>query len=188
MASSDSEIDDTTRAILRARTIELAAPPADDVETEFVELLVLRIGTERYGIATDEADAAIAVPDVTPLPGVPTFYRGVITHRGIVYPLVDIRPLVDRPAGESTFAYALLFASEERTVAIAADEVEGFVRLPVRDIATTIPANQDAGKSATRGLAPGGVLVLDAGLLLRDARLDVNDRPHITAQSLRESP
>ena len=187
MALLDNDRDEELEPILRARAADLATPLADDVPTALVDLVIFRIGDGRFALAASEADEAIDIAEVTALPGVPTFYRGLFSHRGIVYPLVDIRPFVGRPVEGDTPSQAILFASDERTVAIAADAVESFVRLPVTAIAATSPADEGSGISAIRGLAPGGLVVLDVEVLLGDARLVIDDRPNITAHGVRET-
>jgi purine-binding chemotaxis protein CheW len=187
VALLDNDRDEDLERVLRARAVDLAAPLADDIPTAFVDLVIFRIGDGRFALAASEADEAIDIAEVTALPGVPTFYRGLISHRGIVYPLLDIRPFVGRPVEGDTPLQAILFASEERTVAIAADAVESFVRLPVTAIAATSPADEGSRISAIRGLAPGELVVLDVGVLLGDARLVVDDRPTITDHGIRET-
>ena len=187
MALLDNDRDEDLKQILRARAADLAAPLVDDIPAALVDLLIFRIGEGRYALAASEADEAIDIAEVTALPGVPSYYRGLISHRGIVYPLLDIRPFVGRPVEGGSPLQAILFASEERTIAIAAGAVESFVRLPVTEIAATSPTDEGSGISAIRGLAPGALVVLDVGVLLGDARLVIDDRPNITDHGVRET-
>jgi purine-binding chemotaxis protein CheW len=173
--------------ILRARAADLAMPLPADVPIELVDLLVFRVGEERFAIAVGEANEAIRISEITWLPRVPPFYRGLISHRGIVFPLVDIRPLVGRPAAGGAHRHAILFTSDELTMAIAVDALESFVRLPVSEIAATSPGDEGAGLSAIWGLAPGALVVLDARVLLGDARLVIDERPNINDHAIKEN-
>jgi purine-binding chemotaxis protein CheW len=164
--------DDELRQLLHARAITLAAPRVIAPIAEVLELIVFRAGAERYAIDAVEADEAIEVGDVTPLPGVPPFYRGLIVEQGVVYPLIDIRALVGAPAAEPLApAHAILF-SGERTIAIAAETVESFVQIETASIEA--PAN-GAHSPAIRGVTDG-ITLLDIHLLLADARLVVDER------------
>ena len=166
--------DDELRQLLHARAITLAAPRVIAPIAEVLELIVFRAGAERYAIDAVEADEAIEVGDVTPLPGVPPFYRGLIVEQGVVYPLIDIRALVGAPAAEPLApAHAILF-SGERTIAIAAETVESFVRIETSSIAPP-PAN-GTHSPAVRGVTSDGITLLDIHLLLADARLVIDDR------------
>jgi purine-binding chemotaxis protein CheW len=165
--------DDELQQLLHARAVALAAPRVVVPPAEVLELIVFRAGAERYAIDAVEADEAIEVNDVTPLPGVPPFYRGLIVEQGVVYPLIDIRALVGAPATEPLApAHAILF-SGERTIAIAAETVESFVRIETASIGA--PAD-GAHAPAIRGVTADGITLLDIHLLLADARLVVDDR------------
>jgi purine-binding chemotaxis protein CheW len=165
--------DDELQQLLHARAVALAAPRVVAPVAEVLELIVFRAGTERYAIDAVEADEAIEINDVTPLPGVPPFYRGLIVEQGVVYPLIDIRALVGAPAAEPLApAHAILFTGE-RTIAIAAETVESFVRIETASIGA--PA-KGAHAPAIRGVTADGITLLDIHLLLADARLVVDDR------------
>ena len=91
----------------------------------------------------------------------------------LVYPLLDIRYVVGRRvdiALEPT--HAVLFETDERTVAFGADAVDTFVRVP----ASKIARSGDEGMQSIAGLTPDGIVVLDSRALLAAARLIVDDR------------
>ena len=128
--------DDELLRVLRARAVALAAPRAAAPASDVLELVVFRAGTQRYAIDAVEAEEAIEIGAITPLPGVPPFYRGLIVHQGIVYPLVDVRPLAGASMDDAFVpAHAILFSAPERTVAIAAEAVESFVKIDAASIA-----------------------------------------------------
>jgi chemotaxis signal transduction protein len=165
--SGDARNAEDVRRILHARAIDLAAPKAVDVTPGARDLIVFRIGAERYAVEAAEANEAIEIAAVTPLPGVPPFYRGLIGHQGIVYPLLDVRSLTGAAADEPLRpAHAILFLSPERTIALGADAVEGFLH---GDAATV-----------TGGVTRDGIRVLDVHVLLADARLTIDDRTSIS--------
>lgn len=148
----DQEVGDF-EALLHARADAVAAAIARPRPEGSVERVVFTVGAERYAVDATAVVEVIDVGRLTPLPGVPAFYRGVLSHRGIVYPLLDIRPFVGISAGApAAFAYALLFTSPAATVAIGADAIDGI---------------------ESDGLA-AGVTPLDLGALLADARLIVD--------------
>lgn len=170
--TTDAEL----QRVLRERAVALAAPlpaaPAGDV----LELVVFRAGTERYAIDAIEAEEAIEIGDVTPLPGLPPFYRGLILHQGIVYPLIDIRPLVGAPFDEGVVpAHAILFLSPTRAIAVAAESVESFVRIDAGTIGTSASSDGRA-TAAIRGVTDDGIVLIDVHVLLADARLVIDDR------------
>jgi purine-binding chemotaxis protein CheW len=146
---------------------ESLADPAD--------LVLFRIGDDRYAVDATEVLEVVQLARVTALPGVPAFYRGLITHRGVVFPLVDVRSLIGGIAVEtSSPEQAILFLSDECAIAIAADAAESFARIATSQI--TPAGDGEKNSPAIRGTTPDGVVVLDVGALFADARLVVDDR------------
>lgn len=165
------------RRVLRERAVRLAAPIAVAEGREPVDLVIFRAGNGRYAIDSGQASAVLpATP--TPLPGVPAFYLGLIMHRGMVSPLVDIGPLLGAPRAERPPAgYAILCSVNDDVIAIAADSIEGFVRFDAGELAGA--AEGMDGHLAIRGMTRDAVIIIDAARLLRDARLTVDEQPLI---------
>ena len=147
----DQEIGDF-ETLLHARSDAIAAALSRP-RAAGADRVVFSVGAGRYALEATAIAEVIDVGRLTPLPGVPAFYRGVLSHRGIVYPLLDIRPFVGTPVdAQAAFAYALLLTSPAATVALGADAIDGI----------------------ESGALPAGVTALDLGALLADARLIVD--------------
>jgi purine-binding chemotaxis protein CheW len=163
----DQEVGDF-EALLHSRSDAIAAANAAPSAAGIADLVVFAIGNARFAVDAVEIAEVIDVPALTALPGVPPLYHGLLSHRGIAFPLLDIRPLVGRAAdAHGTFAHALLFVSEAQTVAVGADAIEGMVRV---DDATIDPSPAPA----IRGATSDGAVVLDVWVLLADPRLVVD--------------
>jgi chemotaxis signal transduction protein len=164
---------DELQRILRERATALAAPLPAAPRSDILELVVFRAGSKRYAIDAIDVEEAIEIHGVTLLPGLPPFYRGLIVNEGIVYPLVDIRPLAGAPFDDDfILAHAILFLSNERAIAVAAESVEAFARIDASSIG---PSSAGEGP-AIRGETDDGVVLLDMHILLADARLVIDDR------------
>jgi hypothetical protein len=74
-----------------------------------------------------------------------------------------------------------LFASNDRTIAVAAESVESFVRV---DSASVAMSTSGEGRTAPaiRGVTNDGIVLIDIHLLLSDARLVVDNRSTISEQ------
>ena len=64
--------------------------------------LTLALGDERYGIRILKVREIIGMVEVSTLPRMPDFVRGVIDLRGKIIPVVDLRRVFDMPPTEST--------------------------------------------------------------------------------------
>jgi chemotaxis signal transduction protein len=179
LAAVENPMPAEVQRILRQRAAALAAPPAEAAAAEILDLIVFRLGAQSYAVDAGQALEAIAILRTTPLPGLPPFYLGLTYHRGALYPLLDIRPMLGIAPGDGAVpSHAVLLAGGGNTAAVAADAIEGLQQMPAGALA---PAATEAERHPiVRGIAPGAVLVVDAGRLLQDARLTVNQHAIIT--------
>jgi purine-binding chemotaxis protein CheW len=165
-------------SILRARAAALARPEVDAAPAVVANIIVFVIGGERYAFEAGLAFEAVPVAAITPLPGTPRFYLGLIGHRGSVFPLVDIRPLlgVERGAALSP-NHAVLIIDGGSAIAVAVDAIDGLARIDAASIAV-VPEGT-ARHKCIRGALPDTTTILDPHALLADARLVVNEQPAI---------
>jgi purine-binding chemotaxis protein CheW len=56
-----------------------------------LQLCVMRVGQEDYAVDIRRVDEILAVPKLTSVPRGPAFLEGVVTLRGEVLPVVDVR-------------------------------------------------------------------------------------------------
>ena len=74
---------------------------ADQAEAS-LELLCFRVATEDYAISIMDIKEIIKPREVTEVPRVPPFVRGILSLRGIIIPVFDMRLRLGLPAGERT--------------------------------------------------------------------------------------
>lgn len=170
--------------LVKPLAAEETVPPADrptedafpkTPAVDIAELVVFRLGSRRYAIGAVNVLETIHLSEVTALPGVPTFYRGLISHRGVIYPLVDIRPLIGETAdGVTSPSRAMLFLSDTCAVALVADTVE-FIQVDATAIASPPAGGDVQAAPAMCGMTTDSIVVLDIWVLLADARLVLDD-------------
>jgi purine-binding chemotaxis protein CheW len=173
---------DEIQRILRERARILATPDKAGITDQPVQFVVFRAGDEHYAIEAEQVLGVAAVGKPTPLPGVPGFYLGLINYRGMVYPLIDPRPLIGAPIATALSpTNAILAVSDHNIAALAADAIEDFVEIDRNAIA---PFREAAARhTALRGLILNSVIIIDIQQLLQDARLVVNDQPSTRGRS-----
>lgn len=170
------------RQVLRERAAALAKPRAEARPAAVARLIIFSRRGHRWAVDASQVREVIELPSLTPLPGVPATYLGLIHHRGEVYPVVDIGVPFGITAGEGgKHAQALIVDDNGTAVAIAADAIEGHAMIDAASIAEMTP--EAATHPALQGLTPDLATVFDAHLLLADARLVVNDQPAASARS-----
>lgn len=169
------------QGILRERSERQAELPGASDNIHAVDVVAFDLGEFRLAITLDEGTAAISLSGLIALPGVPSFYLGLLSHRGQVYPIVDVRPLLGAKLSEGTnLNYAVLCHSEHGAIGFAATSILGVTKLPVNRLAVSAA---DALRSrAITGLADDSRIVIDVVQFLENARLLVDDQPLLAAR------
>jgi chemotaxis signal transduction protein len=160
----------TDLALPPVATDEATAEPVADVDDVAVEAIVVRLGRGRF--AADLASIAEVgrVPDVTRIPGVPSWLGGVANWRGHILAIVDLRALLGAATTESSRSSRLLVLTERGTLlGVLVDAVEGTMTLDpdIASVPTGVPA-EAAGLLRGQVARPDGpVAVLDVDAVMR---------------------
>lgn len=103
---------------------------------ETVQYIVVRLGEEQYGINIKHIDNIVRMQNITRVPKVPSYLKGVINLRGEVIPVMSIRLKMFLPEDEITKATRIIILKLEQygTVGIIVDEVKEVVTLEVDGI------------------------------------------------------
>ena len=71
--------------------IDLLVEDDEDVDNQSGKYLMFNLGDEEYGIDIARITAIEELPQITTIPDMPNFVKGVINLRGKVIPAVDLR-------------------------------------------------------------------------------------------------
>jgi purine-binding chemotaxis protein CheW len=109
-------------------------------------LLAVSVGGEIYGIATETVREIIRVGDVTEVPRTPPFLLGVISVRGAIMPVVDLRLRLGFPAAPpGRGARIVIVEVEGQRFGLRVEDVLGLERFRVADVEPA-PAIFGAGR------------------------------------------
>jgi purine-binding chemotaxis protein CheW len=100
--------------------------------TGVVELLMFRIGTERFAVELSAVEEAIDLPDVHHVPEMPPAMVGVITVRGALTPVFT--PDDALGVRVETRSAALIFRSARGRFALAIDDVDDVMTLDLAQL------------------------------------------------------
>ena len=155
----------------RARALARAPQEADDVQGE--ELVVLRTGDDRYGLALSTVHECERPSAISPLPGVPAAWRGLVNLRGTLHPVLDLRAaLGGAPTPDGDDMRVCIVEAGGIVAGLLVESVEEIVRVAEEDLAPALPAS--GGVDAWRGITPEMVAVLDVERLLGAPQLAVD--------------
>ena len=131
----------------------------EDIVTQYI---VVNLGIEHYGIDIKYVDNIVRVPQITRVPNVQSYFKGVINLRGEVIPVMSLRLKFDMPEIEFTGKTRIIIIKLDPTAAIGVivDEVE-----EVRDLPESMTERQTPDKNDTSQLYITAVGKTDKGLV-----------------------
>jgi purine-binding chemotaxis protein CheW len=163
---------DLLRIRLRERAQQYAAPLPDSVpEDRYQTVLAFELGNEQYAVDVMLVRAVRTLPNVTPVPGSPPFYRGVVNLRGKIVTLFDLRYFFDMLPHDDQPPHELIVVEANRLeMALVCHHVRGVTRVLHSEIAGLPDIRY------TRGVTLDRLILLDIAALFEDDRLMIGER------------
>lgn len=164
--------------ILTARARAQARTPDGRDEGEQLDILAFDLARETYGVELDHVREVCQLRELTSIPCAPPFLAGVMSLRGRVLPIVDLRWLFDLPAkGITELNRVVVVANAATELGLLADAVLGVRQVLAEALHGDLPTLTDLREAFLRGVTAEMLIVLDGARLLADPRLRVDDRP-----------
>ena len=161
--------------ILRARRKALARPPAGETkDDEAFEVVEFTLSHERYALELAHIREVCPLKNLTPIPGTPDFVLGIVSIRGEILSIVDIRKFFDLPEkGLTQFNQIIVLQSEEMGFGILADHIIGTRSIPVTVCQPSLPTLTGMRADYLKGVTGDRLVVLDGEKILSDERIVV---------------
>jgi purine-binding chemotaxis protein CheW len=173
------------------RAAEFAEVPSTEDVGERVDLLIVRLGRELYGLEANYVFRIRPAQQIAPVPRVPSWIIGVTNERGRILSVFDIRSFLGLSSGEAldqqSQSNLIIVETPEMELALLVDEVLEIQRIQVHRIQSTTDTTRSIPAEYVRGVVGGleilnhqidhenTLVVLDLGALLADERLIVNE-------------
>jgi len=174
--------------VWRRRAHNLAAKPPPPPTGEVVDLLVFRLGTERYGIEVGYVREIYPLEQLTPVPRTPDFVAGVVSARGRIVSVIDLCPFFGRPSLKLSEQTKIIVVSnidqisdshqvakKVIEVGILADEMADVTRIFKKDIEPPLVNLSGMQAEHLQGITSNLLGVLDIEALLEDKRLIIEE-------------
>jgi purine-binding chemotaxis protein CheW len=191
-------MDETTPEVLQElwarRAAKLAQVPAADITGELVDLVIIRLGREIYGLSAQCVGDIKPLGGITAVPRVPEWVAGVVNRRGRIYSVIDLQRFFNLPdaegkEGERQVPHLVIVETPQMEVALLADDVlsiEAIPRARIEEAAGTVRGlPPEYVRGVTRYNGPGAarstdgegalLVVLDLPALLVDERLVIHE-------------
>jgi purine-binding chemotaxis protein CheW len=175
LAAPAGDTDDITR-VLEERARALArSSDEDETSGETIGMVVLAVGDERYGVEVQDVQEIEPLDKITPIPGTPAFWTGVVNLRGSMYPVLDIERYLGLPVSEEVESPKVALVSRGGiSVGLLVDEVPEIRPVKVSEIGPPV-ADGSSKAEVVRGVTPDMLSVLDLEALLSDPALVIED-------------
>jgi purine-binding chemotaxis protein CheW len=164
------------RSVMEERARALArVPPEPPRATEILEVAIFALGAERYAIETRHVREIVRLADFTPVPGAPDFLVGVMSLRGEILAVIDLRRFLGVPAvGLTDLSRVVVLGPEPAAFGVLADEAREVSTLRIEEVLEPPETVAGVGREYLRGVTKDALLVLDGAALLGDPRLFIN--------------
>jgi purine-binding chemotaxis protein CheW len=114
-----------------------------------LQLILFDVGKEHFAVPLESVTKIERVPKIVPVPRTPAFIRGIASLRGEITPVVDLRLLLARPAGEAAAPCGLVvIQAGGRKAGVLSDSVPDFLR----ETATLSPPLPGPGTEVLAGV------------------------------------
>lgn len=142
---------------------------------ELLQIIEFRIAWEEYAIESKYVREIYPIRELTELPGTPAFVKGIVSIRGRIISLVDLRKFFGLPdKGLSDLNKAIIIQNEEMEFGLLADNIVEVKTIPKSEIQAPLPTLTGIRQDYLRGIAQGRIVLLDAEKLLSDEGIVVH--------------
>lgn len=138
---------------------------------EIMQFIVIKLGDEQYGINIRYIDNILRMQNITRVPKVAPYLKGVINLRGEVIPVMSVRIKMGLPVDEITKSSRIIILKMEQqgTIGVIVDEVKEVVTLDETQIEKVSYDSKDEKDNFISGIGKyeGGLIsLLDLNLVV----------------------
>jgi purine-binding chemotaxis protein CheW len=164
------------KRILKTRARRHAIEPERPAPAEQMEVVEFLLANERYGFESQFVREAYPLRGYAPVPCTPPFVLGIINVRGEILSIIDIRKFFDLPdSGPGELNRVVVLFSDVVEFGVLADAILGVRNVSLEELVTPPATFAGLRREYLKGITGDGVAVLDAGKILSDPRIIVNE-------------
>jgi purine-binding chemotaxis protein CheW len=141
-------------------------------DTQKGKFLTFTLGNEAYGLDIKYVTEIIGVQEITEVPELPGYIRGIINLRGKIIPVMDVRLRFKKPFRDYNDRTCIVVVDiKDVSVGLIVDAVSEVISIQEQDIVPPPDLNKGFGNKYIRGIGKVGnevKLLLDCNKLLND--------------------
>lgn len=144
----------------------------DDEDTEEGRFLTFTLGNESYGLEIIYVTEIIGIQKITEVPELPEYVKGIISLRGQIIPVMDVRLRFGKPSREYDERTCIIVVEiHDISVGLIVDAVSEVIIIKEDAIVSPPDLNEGCGRKYIKGIGKVGTevrLLLDCDKLLND--------------------
>ena len=132
------------------------------VELDAIQYIVVKIGSEQYGIDIKYVDNIVRMQPITRVPKIQPYFKGVLNLRGEIVPVMSLRLKMNQAPDEFNNAtrFIILKLEPQAAIGIIVDEVKEVVTLEESEIEKVHYDAKDENPGFINGIGKhGGELI-----------------------------
>jgi purine-binding chemotaxis protein CheW len=180
LIDTDDRIEDNRNIILQRRAEQMSQMPQNRVDADDkLPILTFKLGTEKYALPVTAIRSISELHDITPIPCVPDYYRGITNLKGKLVSVLDLMVFlgVDEDRNVEAMSHP---PKKMMIVAIGADLEIGLMVEQVGSVTEisreTLMNVQSLGYDvlhSVSAITSDGLILLDIEQLFRDPRIRI---------------
>ena len=189
----------TELQILEQRARELARNPEEEVVEESINIMVIEMDGERYGLPVADINEIQPLDSFAPIPGVSPLWLGLFNLRSTLVPLLDLRAYLGlnpflfnlkqgdvkiRGVSNRNNGQIIVTQKGDSLVGLLVDLVSEVRTVPISKINAPMETISRKQRNVIRGLTSELITILDLIKLLEDPDLIVNQKNNNTVTTL----
>jgi purine-binding chemotaxis protein CheW len=167
---------DERKRILSKRARLFAAETTPGERRDVTEIIEFMLAHEHYGVEASFVSEVYPLKEYTPVPCTPAYVLGIINVRGRIISVVDIKKFFDLPErGITDLNKVIILRSDKMEFGILADSIITTRLVRRSELQSHLPTLTGVREEYLRGVAPDGAIILDAGKILADKGIIVQE-------------
>jgi len=163
--------------ILKARAQALAQQAPGEDMAGHIEVVEFLLAYETYAIESRFVREVYPLEKLTPLPCTPAFVLGIVSVRGEMLSVIDLKKFFDLPEkGLTDLNKLIVLDSGSMRFGILADAITGVRQIPLADIQPSLPTLSGIRDEYLKGVTAGRTVVLDSEKLIADEKIVVQEQ------------
>lgn len=162
--------------ILQERARLAAQSAREEVRfAQTLEVVEFLLAGERFAFPAEFIQEVTSLSEITPLPCVSSFVLGIVNLRGQIVAVMDLRVLLRLTLKEEPVGNLLFLRSDSTILGIRVDRIIGTRSIPADRLTPHLATLSGVQAEWLKGVSEDGVIVLDAGKILHDHMLRIEE-------------